>query len=49
MKKEVIETVEVRHIPYAFSKIGTKQRPELLLIGRINQLQLVEAIENFRS
>jgi len=46
MKEEVVEAIEVLHLPQAFGKIGAKQRPELSLIGGIDQLELPEAVEN---
>jgi hypothetical protein len=49
MEEQMVETVEVLHIPHAFGEIRTQQRPELLFIGRINQFHLIEAVENFRS
>jgi len=49
MKEEMIEAVEVLHVAHTFGKIGAKQRPELRLIGRINQFHLIETVKNFRS
>jgi hypothetical protein len=47
VKEKVIQPVEVLHVPEAFGKIRAKQRPELVFIGRINELHLVEAVEHF--
>jgi hypothetical protein len=38
MEEEIVDAVKVLHVSHAFSEIGTKQRPELQLIGRIDQL-----------
>jgi len=49
MKEEVIEPVKMLNLPQTFGKICAQKSMELRLIRRVDQLQLVEAVENLRS
>jgi hypothetical protein len=49
VKEQVIEAVKMLKISQAFGEISSKQRPELRLVRRIDQLQLAETVKHLRG
>jgi hypothetical protein len=47
VKEKMIQPVKVLHVSQALGEIGANERPELGLIGRIDELHLIEAVEHF--
>jgi len=47
VKKQMVEAFKVLQFPQAFGKIGPQQGLELQFIGRVDQLELLERVEDF--